>query len=179
MEPLQVVEFLREEFTEDILAQEEFRGQMTLYVKKERVVDICRYLHDEQSMAFKYLRDLTAVDWMEKKDARFEVVYHLYSIKFKEMIRLKAAVSESDCSISSVTSIWRGADWHERECYDLFGITFKGHPDHRRILMPDDWEGHPLRKDYPVKGPGPDNEWPGFQQVLDDAERLKEHEWER
>ncbi|KKL21070.1 hypothetical protein LCGC14_2449140 [marine sediment metagenome] len=179
MEPLQVAEFLREEFADAVLEHGEFRGQVSLYVERDRIVDICRYLHDEPSMAFKYLRDVTAVDWLEKKSPRFEVVYHLYSMKYKEMIRLKCRVEENDCSIDSLTSIWKGANWPERECFDLFGITFKGHPDHRRILMPDDWDGHPLRKDYPVKGPGPEYEWEGFKEVLAKAERLKEFEWER
>ena len=179
MEPLQVVEFLREEFSDAILDQEEFRGQMTLYVEKDAIVKICRYLHDEPSMAFQYFRDVTAVDWLDKRSPRFEVVYHLYSIKYKEMIRLKCKVDEKDLTIDTVTSIWSGANWHERECFDLFGITFKGHPDHRRILMPDDWNGHPLRKDYPLKGPDGEYEWEGFKEVLEKSERLKEFEWER
>ena len=86
-------------------------------------------------------------------------------------------VEESSCHVDSVIPIWRGADWHERECYDFFGIHFSGHPDLRRVLMPEDWEGHPLRKDYPVKGP--EKEWPVFQRLLDDSERLKENAWER
>jgi NADH-quinone oxidoreductase subunit C len=179
MEPLQVVEFLREEFSDHILKQEEFRGQMTLYVEKDKLIDICRYLKSEPSMAFNYLRDLTAVDWQAKKDSRYEVVYHLYSIKYKEMIRLKVTVDEKDMSVQSLVPVWAGANWHERECYDMFGITFTGHPDHRRILMPDDWEGFPLRKDYPVKGPDAEHEWIGFKEVLEKAERLKEFQWER
>ena len=179
MEPLQVIDVLKEKFSGAVLDHKEFRGQIGLYVERDKIVDICRYLHDEPSMDFRYLRDVTAVDWLEKKSPRFEVVYHLYSMKYKEMIRLKCRVEESDCSIDSLTSIWNGANWPERECFDLFGITFKGHPDLRRILMPDDWDGHPLRKDYPVKGPDPEHEWEGFKEVLKKAERLKEFEWER
>jgi len=91
------------------------------------------------------------------------------------MIRLKAEVGEEDLTIDSVTSVWIGANWHERETFDLFGITFSGHPDLRRILMPEDWEGHPLRKDYPLKGPA--TEWQGFEAVLERSRRFREYEW--
>jgi NADH-quinone oxidoreductase subunit C len=85
-------------------------------------------------------------------------------------------VSELECSIDSVVGIWAGANWHERECYDMFGITFNNHPDLRRVLMPEDWEGYPLRKDYPLKSDLGDKEWDGFKQVIETAERNKIHE---
>jgi NADH-quinone oxidoreductase subunit C len=178
VEPLQIAERLKEQFPGEVLSVEEFRGQASVYLKKERIVDICRFLHDEPDLGMDLLRDLTAVDYLGKKDVRFEVVYHLYSIKHRHLLRLKVPVSEERCSIDSVVPVWVGANWHEREAYDLFGITFAGHPDLRRILLPDDWEGHPLRKDYPTEGPGPEDEWPGFKEVLEKAERLKEYEWE-
>ena len=116
---------------------------------------------------------------MGKNEVRFEVVYHLYSIEHRHMLRVKVPVSETDCVIDSVVPIWIGADWHERESFDMYGIEFKGHPDLRRILMPEDWEGYPLRKDYPVKGPEPEEEWEGFREVLNKAEEFRKYEWER
>ncbi|HHN64990.1 MAG TPA: NADH-quinone oxidoreductase subunit C [Nitrospirae bacterium] len=175
MEPLEIAERLKEHFPTEVIAVTEFRGQVSLTIKKERIVEICRWLHDEPDLYFDYLKDLCGVDYLGRKPVRFEVVYTLYSMKHGHMIRLKAEVSEDDPAIDSVIGIWRGADWHERECYDMFGIEFRGHPDLRRILLPEDWEGHPLRKDYPEKGPA--EEWKGFQEVLDRAERLKVYTW--
>jgi NADH-quinone oxidoreductase subunit C len=172
MEPLQVI---REEFTDDIISVVEFRGQVSITIRRDHVLDMSRFLHDEPGLYFNYLLDLCGVDYLGKKKPRFEVVYHLYSLKYRHMIRLKAQVPEDDCTIQSVTPVWVGADWHEREAFDMYGIAFKGHPDLRRILMPEDWEGHPLRKDYPIKGP--ENEWSGFIDVLDRSKRFKEFEW--
>ena len=108
---------------------------------------------------------------------RFEVVYHLYSMENKHKITLKATVDRNNPEIDSVAGIWATADWHERECYDLVGIKFIGHPDRRRILMPEDWEGHPLRKDYPLKGYEGDQDWSGFTDVVKRAKELKEFDW--
>jgi len=179
MEPLQIAQKIQDQFADVVTSTEEYRGQASVTVNKKNILEVCRYLHDEPGLDFDYLRDLTAVDYMGKKEPRFEVVYHLFSIKHRHMIRLKAPVTENDCVINSVVPVWVGANWHERECYDLFGIRFEGHPDLRRILLPDDWEGHPLRKDYPVAGPQPEDEWQGFKEVLEKAERLKEFEWNR
>lgn len=131
----------------------EFRGELTLYVKSERIVEVCTALRDSPDLRFDMISDLTAVDnlnEMKPGEPRFHVVYHLFSTHTKQRIRLKAPVWEEKPEIDSVSSVWRGANWHERECYDMFGITFRDHPDLRRILMPEDWEGHPLRKDFPV-----------------------------
>ena len=179
MEPLQVAEHLEEKFPEAVVSTAEFRGQASVTLNKDALLEVCNYLYSTPEMGFNYLRDLTAVDYLGKRDVRFEVVYHLYSINHKSMLRLNVPVEESDCTVDSLCSIWEVANWHERECFDLFGVKFNGHPDMRRILMPDDWEGHPLRKDYPVKGPDKENEWPGYQEVLDKSERLKEFEWNR
>ncbi|MDP2167159.1 MAG: NADH-quinone oxidoreductase subunit C [Thermodesulfovibrionales bacterium] len=178
MEQIQIAERLKEKFPEDVLSVSEFRGQVSVTVRKGNVLAIFRYLHDNPETDFDYLQDLCGVDYPSRKP-RFEVVYHLYSINHRHSIRLKALVPEEDCSIGSVVPVWIGANWHERECFDMFGVAFKGHPDLRRILMPDDWEGHPLRKDYPLKGPEPENDWKGFREVLEDSERLKGFEWER
>jgi len=175
MEPLEIAEKIKELFPEEVLAVSEFRGQVSVTLRKNRIRDIARYLHDDPDLYFDYLIDVCGVDYLGKKEKRFEVVYHLYSIKHRRMIRLKAEVGEEDLTIDSVTSVWIGANWHERETFDLFGITFSGHPDLRRILMPEDWEGHPLRKDYPLKGPA--TEWQGFEAVLERSRRFREYEW--
>ncbi len=175
MEVLEIAAKLKEKFPEEVLDIKEFRGQVSVTLRKERIREICRFLHDDADLAFDYLKDVCGVDYLGKKENRFEVVYHLYSIKHRHALRLKAEVPESDPAIDSVVPIWAGANWHEREAYDLVGVTFKGHPDHRRILLPEDWEGHPLRKDYPVQGP--EKEWPGFIDVLERAERFKKFDW--
>lgn len=141
---------LRAKFADSIIATKKFRGEMTVTVKKEFLTKICGFL--KENLQFNLLIDVTAVDYMGKAP-RFMMVYHLLSIPSKERLRLKAPVSEPDPAIDSLVPIWRTANWLEREVFDLYGITFKNHPDLRRILLPDDWAGHPLRKDYPLQGP--------------------------
>lgn len=142
---------LQEKFAGSVLDVKEFRGEVTVTVKKEDIVRIGTFLRDE--LKYNLLTDVTAVDYMGK-EPRFMVVYNLYSIPNKDRLRVKAPVTEGDCTIDTVTTVWSSANWLERETYDLFGVTFAGHPDLRRILMTDDWVGHPLRKDYPLQGPG-------------------------
>ena len=125
------------------------RGEPTLFIAAPSIVEVCRFLKTEQG--FIRLSSITAVDWTPA-EPRFEVVYNLHSIDRNQRLRLKCWVSESECEIDSMTGVWRAANWYEREVFDLFGIRFRNHPDLRRILMPIDWEGHPLRKDYPVHG---------------------------
>ncbi|OGW57362.1 MAG: NADH dehydrogenase [Nitrospirae bacterium RBG_16_43_8] len=175
MEQVEIAEKIKEKFPEEVLWIREFRGQVSVTLKKSRIVEICRYLHDEPGLDFDYLVDLCGVDYSGRKEKRFEVVYNLYSIKHCHRIRLKAEISESGPVIDSVISVWAGANWHERECFDMFGIVFKGHPDLRRVLLPEDWEGYPLRKDYPLQGA--EKEWQGFVDVLERAKRFKEFEW--
>ncbi len=151
MEPLEIVERLKEKFLTEIIDITEFRDQVFVSIKPEKIIDICHYLHDEPDIYMDYLVDLCGVDYPDRKN-RFEVIYNLYSIKFKHRLILKALLTEENASIDSVEPIWNGANWHEREACDMYGIVFNGHPDLRRILMPEDWEGHPLRKDYPLKG---------------------------
>jgi NADH-quinone oxidoreductase subunit C len=124
-------------------------SEPTLFISPARIVEVCRFLKDEGK--FLRLSAITAVDW-HPTDPRFEVVYLLHALEGHSRLRLKCWVSESECEIESVTGVWRSANWYEREIFDLFGIRFRNHPDLRRILMPSDWEGHPLRKDYPVHG---------------------------
>jgi len=123
-------------------------GEKSLTIDPSKLVEVCRSLKDR---GFERLATVTAVDRFPS-EPRFEVVYHLHSIRQNRRLRLRCRLGASPAGIDSVISIWRSADWYEREVFDLFGITFRGHPDLRRIMMPDDWEGHPLRKDYPVHG---------------------------
>lgn len=129
-----------------------FRDQVIVRVHKERIVEVCRFLHDTPGLDFDFLTDLTAVDYPARPQ-RFDVVYQLYSMTENHLLRLKAAVGDGE-SIPTVVGVWKAANWEERECYDMFGIPFEGHPDMRRILLPEDWEGYPLRKDYPLAGYG-------------------------
>ena len=121
----------------------------TLYVPADRLVETCRALRDTPALGFNVLAEITAVDYLPR-DPRFEVVYHLLSVRNRLRLRLKVRVA-GDGSLPTVQSVWRGAGWPEREVWDMFGIVFDGHGDLRRLLMPEDWEGHPARKDYPVQ----------------------------
>jgi NADH-quinone oxidoreductase subunit C len=125
------------------------RGELTLEIAPAKIASVCGFLKYDQK--FNRVSTVTAVD-RHPAEPRFEVIYHLHSVGRNERVRLKCRVPEAECEIESVTSVWRGAGWYEREVFDLFGIRFRGHPDLRRILLPDGWEGHPLRKDYPVTG---------------------------
>jgi len=139
-----------EAFDADAIAGGKFdRGELTLEVRPGKIASVCGFLKYDQS--FVRLSSVTAVDRFPA-EPRFEVVYHLHSLERKERVRLKCRLPGEDAAIESVTSVWRGAGWYEREVFDLFGIRFHHHPDLRRIMMPDDWEGHPLRKDYPITG---------------------------
>ena len=127
------------------------RDEMTIYVERSVIREACALLRDDATCPFNYLADVTCVDWYPS-EPRFEVVYHLLSIPKKERVRLKVKLNGDGAALESVTSVWPGANYFEREVFDLFGIRFNGHPYLRRLLMPEDWEGHPLRKDYPVEG---------------------------
>jgi NADH-quinone oxidoreductase subunit C len=132
-----------------IVAAKHDRGELTLEIAPEKIVTTCRYLKDQEQ--FERVSTVTAVD-RYPAEPRFEVVYHLHSVARNERLRLKCRLPGENPEIDSVTAVWRGANWYEREVFDLFGIRFRNHPDPRRILLPEDWEGHPLRKDYPVTG---------------------------
>jgi NADH-quinone oxidoreductase subunit C len=141
-----------EEFAPDAVAGGNYdRGELTLEIAPESIVAVCRYL--KESLGFVRLSTVTAVDWYPEQP-RFAIVYHLHSILRNERLRLRCRVGalDGDAEIDSVTCVWRSANWYEREVFDLFGVRFRNHPDLRRIMMPEDWEGHPLRKDYPIMG---------------------------
>jgi len=143
-----VVSPLNERFPGAIVEGKFALGEVSLFIGPERIFEVCRAL--KQDFAFEQLSGVTGVDWWPQ-EPRFEIVYQLHSISRNIRLRLKVRISEND-ALDSVTSVWRGANWYEREVFDLFGVTFRNHPDLERIMMPVDWEGHPLRKDYPVHG---------------------------
>jgi NADH-quinone oxidoreductase subunit C len=127
------------------------RDEMTITVDRDHIREACVVLKDDPACPFNYLSDVTCVDWYPS-EPRFEVIYHLLSIPNKERVRLKVRLDSGSPVVESITSVWPGANYFEREVFDLFGIRFTGHPYLRRLLMPEDWEGYPLRKDYPVEG---------------------------
>lgn len=127
------------------------RDEMSIYVERSSIRDVCDLLRQDADCPFNYLADITCVDWFPS-EPRFEVIYHLLSLSRKERVRLKVRLDGSSPALDSVTPVWPAANYFEREVFDLFGVRFAGHPYLRRLLMPEDWEGHPLRKDYPVEG---------------------------
>jgi NADH-quinone oxidoreductase subunit C len=179
-----VTALLKEQFPQWVLGTHQYRGDETLLIKREGLLEACRFLRDDSRTAFKFLMDLTCVDYltfgkrlesmpttvtpsplpyfMKPKPAtesweraaadgaRFEVVYHLYSHTHTRRLRVKVPVGAADAVVDSVTGLWKAADWFEREVWDMFGIRFTGHPNLKRIMMYDSFQGHPLRKDYPV-----------------------------
>lgn len=132
------------------VSSEEKFGEWTFEIAAGQIVEACRALKD--TLGYERLSSITAVD-RYPAEPRFEVVYHLQSVARNERVRLKCRLSGQEPELDSVTGVWRAANWFERETFDMFGIRFRNHPDLKRILMPEDWEGHPLRKDYPVTGP--------------------------
>jgi len=171
-----VAESMRERYPSEVEEVLTFRDQVSVKVKNARIREILAHLHDTPEFSFDYLVDLFGVDYLGKREPRFEVVYVLCSIRHKNMLRISAGVSEDDEFIDSVTSIWNTANWLERECFDMLGIGFKGHPDLRRILMPEDWEGYPLRKDYPLKSDLGEREWKTLKKIKELSETNRRYE---
>ncbi|HXX33609.1 MAG TPA: NADH-quinone oxidoreductase subunit C [Thermodesulfobacteriota bacterium] len=145
------VKKLKEKFTNSVLEVTTFRNEVTVTVSKGEIFDICKFLHSDPDLQYRLLTDLCGLDFFPQAP-RFGIVYLLYSLKSNQRLRVKTRVGEKE-SIPSVESIWKVANWYEREVYDLLGITFDNHPDLRRIMLWDGYEGHPLRKDFPVEGP--------------------------
>ncbi len=143
-----LIEKLREKFLDRIVDSHNFRGDETVIIKRDGMVDFFSYLKSE--LKFEFLMDVTAVDY-SGREPRFEVVYHLYSLTNNNRLRVKIGIPESDPEVDSLVPLWAGANWFEREVYDMFGIKFRGHPDLRRILMYSEFQGYPLRKDYPLR----------------------------
>jgi NADH-quinone oxidoreductase subunit C len=161
-EERQEVRKIREAFPDAILDVQTFRGDTRILVKREQIVDICRLMRDDPDLQYNFFGECLGVDYLDRfDDHRYEVIYNLYSVEFEKdgvrygknhRIFLKVPVLEEDPTVPSVISVYPGANFPEREIFDMFGIRFEGHPDLRRILMSDDWVGHPQRKDYPLGG---------------------------
>ena len=148
MTPQAVYEKLKDKFGESILSFEEAIADAFIVVATESIADVAQYLAEDETLAFDFLMCLSGVD-LGAKDSNFYVVYHLYSMTHRHKLVLKVILpKEEEPHVPTVETIWKTANWHEREAYDLYGIVFDGHSDLRRILLPDDWEGHPMRKDY-------------------------------
>jgi len=141
---------LKEKFPQAIQAVSFYAGEVTVLLDKESLLDVCRFLKEEPALRLDYLSNLCGVDYPDRAK-RFEVVYHLFSVSLRHRINLKIQLADQEPA-PSVISVWRTANWHEREAFDLLGIPFEGHPDLRRILLTDEWQGHPLRKEYPTRG---------------------------
>lgn len=146
------VQRVKEQFGAAVLGDHAQHGDHTVIVKRDAIVDICRYLKDTPELAFEMLTDECGVDRLQhpEKVERFEVVIHLYSVTHNHRVRVRVPIPEDDPSMDTLTVLWKGADWFEREIWDMYGIKFPGHPDLRRLLLYDQFEGHPLRKDYPI-----------------------------
>ncbi len=173
MESVGIAQDIAVHFPDAIIDQRMHRNQLALSIKRDSLVAICDFLKTKHQM--NHLNCLCGVDNLKRKGkyhSRFEVIYQLYSIDNRVALRLNAQVPEDDPSIDSVTSLWTGANWLERETYDLVGIHFNNHPNLERILTPTDWQGHPLRKDYPLRGP---EEWQGLVDLKELSEKLRCH----
>jgi NADH/F420H2 dehydrogenase subunit C len=144
---------LGQAFPGGVVEANEAFGELTIVVRPDRIVDVLRFLRDDPETAYNQLSDVTAVDWPERAE-RFDVVYHLNSLTHRRRLRIKACLPEADPTIDSVYPVFKLAGFGEREVFDLFGIRFRNHPDLRRIFLPEDYDGHPLRKDYPAEGRG-------------------------
>lgn len=150
--PSQIAAALQREHSDWVTEVVSALGETTLIVPREQIVATCQFLKTTPGYDFNFLSDVCGFDRGPEEEPRFEVNYHLFSTTKHHRLRLKLVLNEEDAHVPTVTTVWRTANWHERETYDLFGVIFDGHPDLRRILLPDDWQGHALRKDFPLRG---------------------------
>jgi NADH-quinone oxidoreductase subunit C len=144
------IQYLSANFSQWVLESHAFRGDETVVIRPEGLLEIVRGLKNQPELDYNFLADITAVDYLGKKEPRFEVVYHLFSLRRRHRLRIKVPLPEGEPEVDSLTPLWKGANWLEREVWDMFGIRFRGHPDLRRILLYEEFRGYPLRKDYPV-----------------------------
>src|SRR5690606_12339899 len=149
MEESTVLQKIRDRFSDTVIELHSRLGEDTAVISKKALLDVARFLKEDPELRFNYLMDVTAVDYWKRKP-RFEVVYHFLSLSTRQRLRLKVPVGEQNPEVDSLTGLWRSADWYEREVYDMYGIKFRNHPNLTRILMYAEFEGHPLRKDYPI-----------------------------
>lgn len=169
MQALDPVTMIRNTFPDAVLDVVNFRGETTVVIDSEKIVDVARFCRDTEGLEFNLLSDISYVDYYPR-EPRFALCYHMYSILNNQRLRLKVYLPSEDPHAPTVTGVWPGANWPEREAWDMMGIRFDGHPDLRRILNPVDWVGHPLRKDYPL----------GYEQVqftfnFDEVMKQKPH----
>ena len=146
-----IVDKLQKKFPESFISSDVYMGDLSVQIDKKDIVKVCSFLKEDSELEFFFCEDVTAIDWSKRKN-RFTIVYHIFSFKHNFRLRIKADVDESDCAIDTVSSVWKTANWEEREVYDMFGISFNNHPDLRRMYMPEDFEHHPLKKDFPLMG---------------------------
>ncbi|MBZ0200324.1 MAG: NADH-quinone oxidoreductase subunit C [Ignavibacteriaceae bacterium] len=142
---------LKEKFEGIEIEVSDFRDDLTLKFDKKFILNAAQFLRDDNDLQFNFCEDVTAIDWAKRKN-RFTVVYHIFSMKHNFRLRLKCDVDESELTIDTVSSVWKTANWLERETYDMYGVKFNNHPDLRRMYMPEEFEYHPLRKDFPLMG---------------------------
>ena len=151
MDNAKVLERLKSQLGEPILESKEFRGELTVVVDKSRIVEICSFLKNDPELSYDFLSDLCGID-MYTPEKRFGVIYNLLSLKTNHRLRVKTFVEEDDAKVPTVSRVWGTANAHERKTFDMFGIVFEGHPDLRRMYMPEEFEYYPLRKDFPLMG---------------------------
>ena len=150
MSDTKFIDLIKGKYGDLVLDIHNFRGDQTVTVKNDCGNEFFKFLRDDPALSFKFLMDITAVDYLSKKTERFELVYHFYSLEHNDRLRIKLPVSIADCIADTVTEIWKTANWFEREIWDMYGIKFRNHPELKRILLYEEFKGHPLRKDYPV-----------------------------
>jgi len=157
-----VRQWLQSRFADDIIREDNFRDQQSFYIRPEALLPLCQALMDDRELEVRYLADITSCDWLgheQEMGGRFEVVYNLYSLPHKYRFFVKVMLPAENPEIASLTPLWNGANWMEREVWDMMGVTFTGHPDLTKILTPGDLEGHPLRRDFPLTYEVPQFTW--------------------
>jgi NADH-quinone oxidoreductase subunit C len=157
-----VRDFIRANFADAVVREDNFRNQQSFYIRAEELVHVCRALWEDPELDVRFLSDITSLDWLgheEEKHGRFEVIYNLYSLRHKYRLFLKVRLGGDNPHIGTLSHIWAGANLMEREVWDMMGIVFDGHPDLTKLLTPDEFEGHPLRKDFPLTYEQPQFSW--------------------